>query len=265
MNLNEINFSFGGLHCLRDFGCIYAEKSGHPITPGITRNEYEIAGVPGTVLLPGELPDVLTFDGTLYFMDEPPSQAAAQERLRRMAAWLTAGRQPLIFDYEPTRYYLASVNKGLEWNYSGWIGGGLDVSFEAQPYARSVRETTASAATTGESASLAFTLDTGLPAPLCLRIENTGAAPITGATVAVNGKSIVFVDMSLTAGDALDVSMEPPIGAVFALNGASALPHAERFDALKAVRGTQTVTVTLAYGGGAKGARITARARGRWL
>ena len=33
MNLNEINFSFGGLHCLRDFGCIYVENKGHTIAP----------------------------------------------------------------------------------------------------------------------------------------------------------------------------------------------------------------------------------------
>ena len=40
MKLNEINFSFGSLHCLRDYGAIYAEKSGHIISPAITRNEY---------------------------------------------------------------------------------------------------------------------------------------------------------------------------------------------------------------------------------
>ena len=39
MRLNEINFSFAGLHCLRDFGAIYVEKSGHPVTPAIRRNE----------------------------------------------------------------------------------------------------------------------------------------------------------------------------------------------------------------------------------
>ena len=55
MNLNEINFSFGGLHCLRDFGCIYVENKGHVITPKIRRNEYDISGTPGTILMPGDL------------------------------------------------------------------------------------------------------------------------------------------------------------------------------------------------------------------
>ena len=80
MKLNEINFSFGGLHCLRDFGAIYAEKSGHIISPAISRNEYEIAGTPGSILMPGDLPETLPFSGTLYFLDDPPTQAAAQER-----------------------------------------------------------------------------------------------------------------------------------------------------------------------------------------
>ena len=48
MRLNEINFSFDGLHCLRDFGCFYVEKSGHPAAPAKTPNEYEIAGLSGT-------------------------------------------------------------------------------------------------------------------------------------------------------------------------------------------------------------------------
>ena len=82
MRLNEINFSFAGLHCLRDFGAIYVEKSGHPVTPAIRRNEYEISGMPGSVAMPGDLPETLAFSGSLYFLSEPPTQAAAQERLR---------------------------------------------------------------------------------------------------------------------------------------------------------------------------------------
>ena len=138
MNLNEINFSFGGLHCLRDFGCIYVENKGHAITPKIRRNEYDISGTPGTILMPGDLPETLEFDGTLFFVRDPPSQAAAQQQLRRIAAWLTNGRQRLIFDYEPLRYYMASVDDELNWGFSDWIDGGMDVTFTAQPDRKSV-------------------------------------------------------------------------------------------------------------------------------
>lgn len=269
MNLNEINFSFGGLHCLRDFGCIYAEKGGHPIAPQIDRNEYEIEGAPGTIVLPGDLPGILTFDGTLYFLDDPPTQAAAQQRLRRMAAWLTNGRQRLIFDYEPLLYYMASVDGGLEWSFGSWIGGGLDVSFTAQPYAYASQETTASVATTGTAAQLALALNTGAPAPLDVEILNTGTAPISAVTITAGGKQAKFGGMSLTQNKALIIGMEPPIGAEIksgnaASDGSNALPYAERFDPLTARNGRQTISVALTYGSGTKGAKITIKARGRY-
>lgn len=264
MNLNEINFSFGGLHCLRDFGAIYVEKSGHAIAPAIKRNEYDIAGMAGSLAMPGALPETVTFSGSLYFLHSPPSQAAAQERLRRVAAWLTNGRQRLIFDYEPLRFYMASVDGALKWSYSGWIDGGLDVEFTAQPYAWAVNETTASKDTTGTSAQLDLTLDTGVPTPLGIVIQNTGTAPITGVAVTASGKQAAFSGMSIAQGDALQIDMEPPIGAVFA-SGDNALPYASRFDTLTASRGAQVIGVALTYGSGTKGAKITARARGRWL
>ena len=264
MNLNEINFSFGGLHCLRDFGAIYAEKNGHTISPGITRNEYEIAGMPGTIHMPGDLPETLPFNGTLYFLDDPPTQAAAQERLRRVTAWLTSGRQRLIFDYEPLRYYMASVDGAAKWHYSSWIEGGLDIEFTAQPYAYAVKEATTGATTTGTSAQLSLTLDTGADAPLGVTIKNTGTAPITGATITAHGRKAVFTGMNLTQGKRLTIDMEPPIGAAFS-DGSSALPHADQFDVLTVRKGTQSITVALTYGSGTKGAQITASARGRWL
>lgn len=264
MKLNEINFSFGGLHCLRDFGAIYVEKSGHPVTPAIRRNEYEISGMPGSIAMPGDLPETLAFSGSLYFLSEPPTQAAAQERLRRMAAWLTNGRKRLIFDYEPDRFYMASVDQAMKWGFSGWIGGGLDLAFEAQPYAYAVRESKATANVTDESAELALMLDTGLDAPLAVTVENTGTAPITGVAVTASGKQAIFSGMSMDQGKALLINMEPPIGAVFS-SGESALPFASRFDILTAARGVQTISVALAYGSGTKGATVTARARGRWI
>lgn len=264
MNLNEINFSFGGLHCLRDFGAIYAEKNGHTISPGITRNEYEIAGMPGTIHMPGDLPETLPFNGTLYFLDDPPTQAAAQERLRRVAAWLTDGRQRLVFDYEPLRYYIASVDSPTKWNFSGWMEGGLDIEFTAQPYAYAVKESTASATITGTTAQLTLTLDTGEDAPLGLTIRNTGTAPITGATISAHGKRVALSGMNLTQDSALTIGMEPPIGAAFS-DGASAMPYASQFDFLTACKGAQTITVALTYGSGTKGAQITAHARGRWI
>lgn len=263
MNLNEINFSFGGLHCLRDFGCIWVEEGGHPIAPDIERDEYRIAGMAGSVDFGNDLPGTLLFPGALYLERDPPSQAAAQEQLRRIAAWLKEGRQPLIFDYEPGRYYIASVKGSLEWNYKGWIEGGLNLVFEAQPYARAVNETRAKVTTGGTSASIPLTLDTDKPAALGLELLCTGTAPIIGFTAAAGGKQVIFEDMSLGTGQSLLIDMEPPIGAVFS-DGENALAFASRFDPLWAYEGPQTISVSLSYGTGTRGAEVTAKARGQW-
>lgn len=264
MNLREINFSFGGLHCLRDFGCIYAEKGGHTITPPATRNIYEIAGASGTIAFPGVTHGTHAFDGALYFLRDPPDQQAAQEYLRKIGAWLAGGRQRLIFDYEPLRFYLAEMNDESKWSFANWIGGGLDVSFEAQPYAYNVRENTASATLTGASAAIDLTVDTGEDAPLKLAIENTGTATITGATVSARGKSAAFTGMSLTPGQTLTIDMEPPIGAsIGAIT--NALPYATAFDFIALAAGKTSISVGLTYGSGTKGATITASARGRFL
>ena len=263
MNLREINFSFAGLHCLRDFGCIYVEKSGHTITPGATRNTYEIAGVSGTLIMPGTIYGTHHFDGALYFLRDPPNQQAAQENLRKIGAWLANGRQRLVFDYEPHRYYMAEMNDASKWGFSGWMGGGLDIAFDAQPFAYNAQENTAALTTTAASNALDIVADTGEAAPLKLTIKNTGTAAISGATITANGKSAVFSGMAIASGASLTIDMEPPIGAVFA-SGQSALPYATRFDYIALAPGKNTITVTLTYGSGTAGAQITAAARGRF-
>ncbi|MEG2469305.1 MAG: hypothetical protein RSB86_18180 [Comamonas sp.] len=264
MNLRENNFSFGGLHCMRDFGLIYAESGGHPITPPINRDVYEIAGLSGTVLMPGVTHGLHKFAGNLFFLQDPPDQAAAQENLRKIGAWLLNGRQRLIFDYEPHRYYVASVNEAARWDYAKWIEGGLGIEFEAQPYAYNVQENSASLTTAATSNRLTLVADTGVDAPLKVTILNTGAASITGATVTLGGRSAVFAGMSIAVGAALIIDMEPPIGAAFS-NGANALPYATRYDYLTAQTGANAVGVALAFGSGTPGAKIAASTRGRYL
>lgn len=264
MNLREINFSFGGLHCLRDFGCIYVEDGGHPVTPPARRNNYEIAGVSGTVTMPGVTYDVMpTFDGSLYFIRDLPNQQAAQENLRKIAAWLMNGRQRLIFDYEPSRYYMAEMNGASEWGYSGWIEGGLKISFEAQPYAYNVHENVAVTNTTGTSATLTLTVDTDKPAPLKIEVKNTGTASIGGLVVSAMGKTASLTGMTVVANTSLVVDMEPPIGAQLS-TGMSAMPYVQRFDYIELMAGKNLITVTLTYGSGTRGAKITASARGRY-
>ncbi len=265
MNLNEINFSFGGLHCLRDFGMIYVEKSGHPIRGKAVRNEYGIAGVSETVLLPGETRKPMDFKGSLFFINDPPSQAEAQARLRRIAAWLGNGRQQLIFDYEPDVYYLAQVNDEQKWDYGDWIDGGLTIALTAQPYAYNVRTNSAQAVLTGTAGTVALVANTVEPAPIRITLANVGTAAITYAEFTLGAASVrltAALGFALAAGARVVIDMEAPAGAAYG-DGSDALPCAERFDPLLAQPGANAVGITLGYGAGTKGATVTAEARGR--
>jgi len=113
--LKESGFTFGNKHSRRDMGLIYAEKDGHIAIPEIKRNSYSIAGMSGTLLLAGEAWQPFTLEGTLYPAIEPESQADAQDLLRSISAWLTNGRQRLIFDYEPNVYYMAELSAASKW------------------------------------------------------------------------------------------------------------------------------------------------------
>lgn len=256
--MRETGFSFNGIHSRSDMGLLYAEKDGHTIIPKINRNTYEIAGVSGTVLMDGETWDTIPFEGTLYPAIERASQAEAQQMLRNVAAWLTAGRCRLIFDYEPGRYYLAELSAASKWSLKNWFGGELPIKFEAQPFAYNLTETSATSNTTGTAVTVTVNLQTGQPAPLKLQVKNTGSAPITGVQVG----GVTLAGMSLANGQTLTIDMEPPIGAV--IGSTNALPYATAFAPILLNSGSNAITVTLTYGSGTKGAQITASARGRW-
>ena len=265
MRLNESGFTFNGLHSRKDMGLIYAEKDGHVITPRIVRNAYEIAGVSGTVLMAGDVRKTIAFDGTLYPAEEHSTQREAQAMLRQVAAWLTAGRRALIFDYEPTVFYMAEVSTSSKWSLKNWFGGELPIQFTAQPWAYNVTADEATGTTAGTTLNLTINVHTGEPAPLALNITNTGGAPVTGVAVRINedsADSIVMAGMSLLTGQTLAISMEPPVGAQ--IGAANALPYANTFVPLALASGANTITTRLAYGTGTKGARVTALARGRW-
>lgn len=261
MLLRETGFTFGGIHSRRDMGLLYAEKDGHIAIPEIKRNSYKIAGMSGTVLLPGEAWQPFNLEGTLYPAEEPATQAAAQVLLRNVSAWLTAGRQQLIFDYEPSVYYLAELSAASKWSLRNWFGGELPIRFTAQPFAISVTETSATKVITGgDWEFIALNLDTGRPAPLKVQVENIGRAPINYVRVY---SGVDFADMSLTTGNTLLIDMEPPAGATIGDN--SALCYATSFAPLTLGPYDGGVYVAIGSEGGSSiQARVTVSARGRW-
>lgn len=263
MRLNEINFSFGGKHCLTDFGCIYVEKSGHTVSPDATANTYEISGLSGTVRMDGTVYDTIEFSGNLFFVKDPATQAEAQERIRAISKWLNGGRQRLVFDYEPNRYYLAEVTTAGKWSYSDWFEGGLSVKFTAQPFVYNADVNSATATLSGDAAELALVADTGENAPLVISVENTGVAALTAFTASCRGKRVAMEGMNMAAGGVLQISMEPPIGAEDG-DGSSMMQYATQFDYMTAADGANTVTCQATFDG-AGTAVVTVSARGRYI
>lgn len=260
MLYKETGFTLGGLHSRDDMGLIYVEKEGHIVIPEIKRNTYSIAGVSGQVLFPGETWLPFNLEGTLYPAKEPKTQAEAQRLIRRVTAWLTAGRVPLIFDYEPEVFYLVELSAATKWSLRNWFGGELQVRWTAQPYAYAVTPDTATAETTGTSCTLQLRVRTRHPAPLNLIIDNIGQAAITRVEV---DSAVSLQGLDMWAGQVMTITMEPPIGVE--IEGDSALSHAAAFDPILLDAGDHTVTVRLTYdGNGSTQARVTASVRGRW-
>lgn len=250
MSAAEVNFTFNGLHCLRDFGCVYIADKTRTISPETERSEYSIAGVPGTVLMndrPNHKPYTMT--GTLVPMKTPATMQAAQQLARDVAAWLKTGRHQLCWDYEPMHCHEAEVTAAIKWNTNAWIDGGIAVTFTVQPYTRDLTPAVTQKSAAAGTTALLVAVNTVDPCPVSLTIKNTGSSPITRVVVADPAGHTVELskNLSLAVGATLSLNMEPPIEATI-INGSSvanALPHAVKFDQLQLTEpGNLTVTLS---------------------
>ena len=273
MLLRETGFAFNGIHSYGQMGFYYSESgAAHTAWPQVTRSEYEIAGRSGTVLMPGEQLKTLTFSGALYPRQEPKSQADAQRMIRRAQEWLLAGRCPLVFDYEPEVYYLAQLSRAAQWSLKNWFGGELSISFDAQPYAYAAAETKATAATTGTSVRLSLRMATLWPAPINLKITNTGTdMPITDVSVRLNDEEMITLSgyTSFTRLVKMYLNSDTPAGCELenSVGKWSGMMRATKFQPMMAAQGENRIDVTLTYSAtatGTPGASIEAAARGRW-
>ena len=259
----QTGFTFDGQHCMTHFGCVYVEQNaGRTITPAITANEYQIGGTSGTVRFDGQVYAPIERKGALYPLTRPVSDASAQQKARALSAWLANGRKQLIFDYETSKYYMAEMLTGSIWTAAQWMDGGLEIAMLCQPFAYSVSQSSASVGM-GTSGSMTLSVSTGVEAPVSFRVTNTGSAPIASVTLTVGSKRVVLSGMNMAAGSVLNISMEPPIGAV--IGNASAMQYASSFDYITLTT-SATIGVAITYGAGTtKTATVQAFLRGRWI
>lgn len=247
MSVAEVNFTFDGLHCLRDFGCIFIADATRIVSPATNRPEYSIAGMSGTILMGDkETHEAYTVRGVLVPMKTPQSDQAAQQLARRISAWLKAGRRVLSWDFEPMHQHMAEVAAAIEWQSKTWMDGGMNVTFKVQPYTYDMTATVKQKTVTAGTSTLLVPVSTGVPCPVSVKFTNTGATAITRVKVATaSGKAVeLSKGMSLAAGAVLELSMEPPIGAAITADDvtSSALRYAVRFDQLT-LNGPEYLTI----------------------
>lgn len=260
MLLSETGFTFNGKHSYTDMGCLWAED-GHEIIPDFEYNEMEIARRDGTLVMTrGTRREKLKHSGTLYPITEPRSQAEAQRLIRRISSWLGCGQQRLIYDYEPDKYYLAKITGGSTWSIEHWFGGEIPVTFELQPLAYNLLETTVTATGSKASLDIPFTMETGMDAPLQISITNTGKA-ITFLTVYVNDEQVATIS-SLAVGKTVRIENDIPCGVYLDDNLAAGMALTTLFKPGLAHNGENRITIACTSTG--PGISVMVSARGRY-
>lgn len=266
MDLREINFSLGGRHCYRDMGC-WAQWTRKVLSPKTTRDEYSVGGMSGTVLLGGNPTyDEMQYKVALFFRTPPRSEQAAQLRWREIVRWLKAGRQRLVLDSEPSRYYMAQVDGEITWANNDWDEGQIELTMVLQPYSFTMDESSSTASFEG-AGQLSLLVPSDDDVPIHALITNVGTARLTGITLQLGADAVELTGLLCEPGDAIDVRMDAPIDAqhYYTVEGvaghASLLPYAVRFDAF-AGRGAMQMAVTPVFGA-LSGGRVTVVARGR--
>ena len=255
-------FYFDGKHSLTDWGVIAIKDKKRTIAAPGEVLSYRVGGLQGTVAFTDQQ-NLREYNVPvkLYAARDLGSETAATRLWRQLAEWLTVGRRKLIWDSEPDKYLLAECTE-LVGDPSGWIEEGLKVTFKVQPGLRSVQPARLQMEITdGDWHDGTMYVDSGLPAPVELRVTNTGDSTITGVCAVVNAGGIRLDGLTLAARDTLLISMEVPAGAeILHPDGTTenALPYALEFDYLE-TRGITAASVKVEGSGARAEAVITAR------
>ena len=247
---SQLGFTFAGKHTMRDWGLYFIPDAVY-MAGALDRNEYDVGGADGTLLLSGVKRRPWQLKGALYRAEDVPLYSAGSASLREIIAWLHHGRDRLILDYETDKFYLAQVDGVFTWTDKTWMDGGLPITFTVQPRAWAVTQSSFQGASTDGEASLSCEMGGTLETPPTIRIVNLGEEPITDVTVTCGGKCWTLEGLNLEQAKRLTISCAAPAGASVNTDGeVSVLDKVTRADALTLAPGENTVTIS-AEGDGA--------------
>lgn len=271
MLVRESGFTFNGIHSRTDMGLYFSEGDRRKVTPQVKRVEYEVPGRDGTLWYGRQTLQPFTIDGTLYPVQEPATQAAAQTLIRSVTSWLVgAGRAQLILDYEPDKYYIAQVDDSCVWSLKNWFGGEIRITFLVQPYAWAVTPTTVDKYTTADQVAIDVTVQTGVPAPYTFTLWNLGTCVIKGLWLS-NYFTIPSPGLSLGHGEMIVIdqggmTVRRYDSSFVAYNAMPAVTYFGTIDEGCAMSsGTRNLTIYWDDASGSKSAHVQIQVRGRWL
>lgn len=174
-------FTFNGQHS--DNFKIIMRSDDRTVLPAKRRDGYVIPGRSGNYYDKAETDyDNRQIKVQISFRGEMHSLESLREQIRRIAKWLSAGNAQLIFDDEPDKAYIASIDAGLSLTQlATW--GQCELTFNCQPFAESVQYLTAVKDMTQNNDSLTVDVTGTQDTPCIITIKNTGTTNITGITL----------------------------------------------------------------------------------
>lgn len=216
------NIKFAGKHCYDDYGLIFVQKSMDAV-PKQTIYTYDISGMDGSYRSPGKRLETRQLKGTFFLVktaspDDLLSSAEIAERLHDVALWLVSdNRQPLIFDAEPGKVYLADVEDAAPFKKDSWENGYAEVSFTLQPYcedtADGVFTATLSAVLTPQQVPLTG-FATGYETPFALSIKNKSATALTSVGIRAGTSGSMFTIAGISVAQNETIVIDTKAGTV---------------------------------------------------
>lgn len=264
-------FSFCGRHC-EELGVAFL-TSQYPFVPAQDISTASIAGRHGTLRWKGRTFRPRYLKGTLYLLGDDDEPITTEELLRRgseLALWLCGqdGRGELILDALPDRYFIAEVDAEAALKDTDWLSGEAAISFTCQPFARSVREDTASADTeTGTAKTIHISVSGNYQTPLAFDVKNTSSGVMDTATIETDSERFDFAGLAMDEGETLsarytqdDILLLEITGVDGAVRSAMALRTTDSDDDLLLRPGRNAITVKTQ-----RACSVRLSARGRWL
>lgn len=179
--MSYLGFTFNNRHS--DEFHIIMKSNDRTVLPSKRKEAYTIPGRDGNYYDRTETDyNERQISVTISFRGEQQSLPSLRARIREIAKWLSADSAPLIFDDEPDKAYIASVDAGLSLEQlATW--GQCSLTFACQPFAESVQYITETKDMTASNDSLTVQVNGTQDTPCILTIKNTGTTNITGITI----------------------------------------------------------------------------------